>query len=207
MKKLTILPFLLLAALSLSLATEAADEVKLVKPVNLPINTKSDEDDPFLSSSGLTLWYSSNQSGKFDIMMTQRRTIRSAWSNGEVPDSYMQSQVDDRGTCLTRDGVYPQYLFFATLKDKDTKNFDLYVAVKQGRDKVFTEPTPVQAAGSAADELNPWLSADGRQLYFSRKTEEGWRVHVSKRARPTARRDLAIRSWSRSYRRAFIMSR
>ncbi|MGH7224502.1 MAG: TolB family protein, partial [Gemmataceae bacterium] len=101
------------------------------------------------------------------------------------PDSYMQSPVDDRGGCLTRDNFYPQYLYFATLKDKDTKNFDLYVAVKQGRGKVFTEPTPVQAAASDGDEMNPWLSTDGKQLYFSRKTKDGWRVYVSKRARAT----------------------
>lgn len=183
MNKLAILLLAVLAAIGLSLAADAADEVKLVKPVNLPINTKADEDDPFLSSRGRTLWYSSNAEGKFDIMMAQRRTVRSTWGKGEVPDSYMQSQVDDRDPCLTRDRVYPQYLYFATLKDKDTKNFDLYVAVKQGREKVFTEPTPVQAASSDADERHPWLSADGKQLYFSRKTEDGWRVFVSKRTR------------------------
>jgi hypothetical protein len=184
MNKIAVLLLPILAALGLSLSTAAGD-VKLTKPVNLPINTKADEDDPFLSSSGLTLWYSSNARGKFDIMMAQRRTARSAWGKGEVPDSYMRSQVDDRGACLTRDGIYPQYLYFATLKDKDTKNFDLYVAVKQDRGKVFTEPTPVQATNSDADERNPWLSADGKQLYFSRKTKDGWRVYVSKRAKAT----------------------
>jgi Tol biopolymer transport system component len=116
-------------------------------------------------------------------MVAQRRNTRSAWGKGEVPDSYVQSQVDDRGCCLTRDGIYPQYLYFATLKDKETKNFDLYVAVKQDRGKVFTEPTPVQVTASDADEMNPWLSTDGRQLYFSRKTKDGWRVFVTKRAR------------------------
>jgi hypothetical protein len=183
MSKITV-PLLAVAfVLALSLAAEADDEVKLVKAVNLAFNTKADEDDPFLSSSGLNLWYSCNAAKKFDIMMTQRRNTRSAWGKGEVPDSYMQSQVDDRGGCLTRDGDYPQYLYFATLKDKDTKNFDLYVAVKQGQGKVFAEPTPVQATNSDADEMNPWLSADGKQLYFSRKTKDGWRVFVSKRAK------------------------
>ncbi len=175
----------IIAVLCLPLSSGAADEVKPVKAINLAINTKADEDDPFLSSNGLTLWYSCNGGGKFDIMMAQRRNLRSGWGKGEVPDSYMQSQVDDRGACLTRDGEYPQYLYFATLKDKDAKNFDLYVAVKQGEGKVFAEPTPVQATNSDADEMNPWLSADGKELYFSRKTKEGWRVYVSKRAKAT----------------------
>lgn len=185
MSKFAIVLLAVITAIGLSLVSSAGDDAKLVKAINLAVNTKADEDDPFLSSSGLTLWYSSNAGGKFDIMMAQRRSLRSAWDKGEVPDSYMQSQVDDRGVCLTRDSDYPQYLYFATLKDKDANNFDLYVAVKQGEGKVFAEPTPVQATNSDADEMNPWLSADGKELYFSRKTKEGWRVYVSKRAKTT----------------------
>lgn len=173
------------AAFGLFFATGAADEAKLVSPTNLAINTKADEDDPCLSSSGLCLWYCCNQSGKFDILMAKRRTLRSAWGKGEQPDGYVQSEVDDRGLCLTREGVFPQYLYYATLKDKETKNFDLYVAVKQDEGKAFTEPTPVQATNSEVDEMNPWLSADGKQLYFSRKTKEGWRVYLCKRAQAT----------------------
>lgn len=185
MNKTAILLFVLFAASGLCLLADAAGAARPVTPVNLAFNSKADEDDPFLSSSGLTLWYSCNEGGKFDIVMAQRRTVRSAWGKGEVPDSYVQSEVDDRCGCLTRDDVYPQYLYFATLKDKDTKNFDLYVAVKQDRGKVFTEPTPVQAANSDADEMNPCLTADGKQLYFSRKTKDGWRVCVCKRAQAT----------------------
>ena len=185
MNKLAITRFAILAASSLLFAADAVGQVPLVNPINLAVNTKADEDDPFLSSGGLTLWYSCNSKGKFDILMAKRRTLRSAWGKGELPDSYIRSEVDDRGSCLTRDGVSPQYLYFATLKDKDTKNFDLYVAVKQDDGKAFTEPTPVQATNSEADEMNPWLSADGKQLYFSRKTNEGWRVYVSTREKAT----------------------
>lgn len=185
MNKAAITRFAILAASSLFFAADAAGEPNLVNPINLAVNTKADEDDPFLSSGGLNLWYSCNNSGKFDILMARRRTLRSTWGKGELPDSYMRSEVDDRGSCLTRDGVYPQYLYFATLKDKDAKNFDLYVAVKQDDGKAFTEPTPVQATNTDADEMNPWLSTDGKQLYFSRKTTEGWRVYVSTRAKAT----------------------
>lgn len=185
MNKITALFLALVAVARLSLLVNAAGGAKLIKPTNLAVNTKADEDDPFLSSNGLTLWYSCKGSGKFDILMAQRRTVRSTWGKGELPDSYVQSQVDDRCACLTRDGVYPQYLYFATLKDKDAKNFDLYVAVKQDNGKAFTEPTPVQAANSDADEMNPCLSADGKQLYFSRKTNEGWRIFVCNRAQAT----------------------
>lgn len=185
MSKCAVLVVVSIAVVFMCWAPGKTDEVKFVKAVNLAVNTKADEDDPFLSSSGLNLWYCGNGGGKFDILMAQRRTVRMAWGKGEIPDSYLQTQVDDRGICLTRDGDYPQYLYYATRKDKDTKNFDLYVAVKQGAGKVFAEPTPVQATNTEADERNPWLSADGKLLYFSGKTKEGWRVYLCKRAKAT----------------------
>jgi hypothetical protein len=183
MNRLAALFLAALAALGLSVGTKAADEVKLVRPLNLPINTKADEDDPFVSSNGLTLWYSSNADKKFDILMTKRSTLNSAWGKGETPDSYIQTEVDDRCACLTREEVYPQYLFYATKKDKDAKSFDLYVAVKQGRGKAFAEPTPIQIANTDADEMNPCLSADAKTLYFSRKTKDGWRVYFCTRTK------------------------
>lgn len=188
MNKLAVFLLVVLAAVVwCSVSTHAADDDKLAKPTNLAINTKADEDDPYLSSSGLTLWYSSNEKGKFDILMAQRPNLRALWKKGQVLDDYIQTKVDDRSVCLTRDGVYPQYLFFATMKDKETKNFDIYVAVKQGagRDRVFTAPTPVQAVDSEADEMNPCLAVGGKHLYFSRKTADGWRVFLSKRTQTT----------------------
>ena len=185
MNRIAVLLLAVLAVAGLLRPLAAADEVKLVRPVNLAVNTEADEDDPFLSSSGLTLWYASNAGGKFDIMRAQRRNVRSAWAKGKLLEDYVRTEVDDRGVSLTRDGAYPQYLYFATKKDKETKNFDIYVAVKQGAAAAFTEPTPVNAADTEADEINPWLTADAKQLYFSRKTKDGWRVYVCKRQQAT----------------------
>jgi Tol biopolymer transport system component len=184
MNKTAVVLFAALAVAGLSVRAEAQD-VKPVKPVSLAVNTDADEDDPFLSSSGLTLWYASNAKGKFDIMVAQRRSAVGPWAKGRLLEDYVRTEVDDRGVCLTRDAVYPQYLYFATKKDKETKNFDIYVAVKQGRTGVFTEPTPVNAVDSEADEMHPWLMPDGKQLWFSRKTAEGWRVFTTRRAQAT----------------------
>src|SRR5262249_19180100 len=69
--------------------------------------------------------------------------------------------------------------------DKKIDNFDLYVAVKQGPRAAFTAPTPINPVCTDADELHPWLTADGKHLYFSRKTKAGWRVFVAGRAAAT----------------------
>jgi Tol biopolymer transport system component len=153
--------------------------------VNLSINTADDEDDPHISSDGRVLYYSANGKKKFDIMFSQRPNLAAAWSNGIILQDYIQTEGDDRSLCVTAEGRYPQYMFFASKTDKAGTNFDIYVAVKQGRDKAFTEPRALPTVDTEADEMHPWLTADGRELYFSRKTDEGWRVFIVRRPNTT----------------------
>jgi hypothetical protein len=149
------------------------------RPVNLACNTKADEDDPHLSPDGLKLFYASNASGDFDLMVSQRRAAGAEWPAGK-PITELNTKVGDRSPCLvTTRGGYPHFLYFATQKDEEQKNFDLYFAVKQNARADFTAPTPVHAVCTDADELHPWVTGNGRELYFSRKTKEGWRTFAS----------------------------
>jgi hypothetical protein len=153
-----------------------------VKPVEVTslgqVNTPADEDDPHVL--GNVLYYASNAKGKFDLMVAARANALTGWPRGRVVDG-VQTEVDDRSPFVVSERSGFQYLFFATMKDKETNNFDLYVAQRFDTRKPFSEPTPVHAADSEADELHPWLTADGKQLYFSRKTKDGWRVFVTAR--------------------------
>jgi hypothetical protein len=161
-----------------------ADAPKLLKPVNLAVNTDADEEDPHPTSNNLGLYFSANPKSKFDIMVAHRPTASAPWGKVQPLEGYVPTEADDRSVYVGKENVYPQYLYYATKKDKNTKNFDIYVAVKQnpGADKVFAEPTPVQVVCTEADEMHPWLSGDGKELYFSRRTREGWRVFGTKRA-------------------------
>jgi hypothetical protein len=156
------------------------------KPFNVPINTAADEDDPHVADNGLTLYYTSNaRKGKEDIMIARRRLAGAAWpAKGEVLGPYVSTAADDRSVFATS-GPYPHYLFFATKKDRESKNYDIYAAVQQDVGRVWSAPTPVNAIDTAADETNPWVTADGKALYFSRKTKDGWRVFVATRPRST----------------------
>jgi hypothetical protein len=177
---------LLPALLPLPLIPGHQDEKKTIKVINLEkLNTAKDEDDPHVSSSGLTLLYSSNAAKKFDLCITRRADLGRPWTAGKPVGDYVQTEADDRSAFLTKDGVFPQFLYFATKKDKKTKNFDIFVAVKQDRAAAFSAPTPINTISTEADELHPWLTADGKELYFSRKTADGWRVCVATRKEAT----------------------
>jgi hypothetical protein len=176
--------FLVVLSLGWSLLSSArAADPKGVQPIHLGVNTEADEDEPFLSSSSLRLFYCSNAKDKkkMDIMMSQRGGTTRPWPRGNILEGYVRTPADDRSVFVTRDARFPQFLYYATRKDKEANNYDIYVAIRQDREAVFSEPTPVQAIDTEADELHPWLTADGKQLYFSRKTTEGWRVFVARR--------------------------
>lgn len=168
---------------ALFLSVSPAQEPARAPPVNLDkINTDKDEDDPHVSANGLQLYFSSKGKDKYDILVSTRRYASQPWTRGKPVDGFIQTDADDRGVFLTPEGRYPQFFFYATKRDQlEDANFDLYMAVKQSARAAFTAPTPINAVCTAADEMDPWLSADGRQLYFSRKTAEGWRVFVSSR--------------------------
>jgi hypothetical protein len=131
------------------------------------------------------LYYTATVKGRADLLLSSRRSKDQAWPAGKGLDGYFSDKADNRSVSLTAEGKYPQYLYFATNKDPEKKdnrgdNFDIYVTVKQSAGAAFTAPTPVQGVCSAEDELHPWVTATSKELYFSRKTKEGWRVCVAK---------------------------
>jgi Tol biopolymer transport system component len=152
-----------------------------LKPLPLGLNTQNDEDDPHISSNGLQMFYTSNANKKYDIFLTTRKTVYLQWTPGKPLEDYVRTETDDRSTFLTSDSRYPQFLYYATRRDKSNDNFDIFAAVRHRFGQSFSAPTPINSVCTAEDELHPWLTADGRSLYFSRKTKEGWRVMVATR--------------------------
>jgi hypothetical protein len=148
-----------------------------VQPTNLGpgVNTRADEDDPFITADLLSLFYASNAKGTFDLMLARRASATAKWPAGKPLADVNTGDADERGPFLARDGRF----FYATNqvpdeKLKDLKNFDIWER-SGGR-----APTPVLAVGTAEDEMFPWVTPLGREFYFSRKTKEGWRLFVSK---------------------------
>jgi hypothetical protein len=64
---------------------------------------------------------------------------------------------------LDRDGTT---LLFGALVGSDD---DLYIATRATADDPFDTPLAIGELNTSADEGDPWLSDDGRRIYFSRK--------------------------------------
>jgi hypothetical protein len=182
--KTTFAATLAAAALSLPLSAPRANDLPPLKPVNLEkLNTTADEEDPFPAPDGHRLYYATNKTGTFNILVSTRSRPSQTWPAGKsVEELNRDTEADQRSPFLTRDGK----LYFATNAvpkipdEKPIKNFDLYFARKLTWRSPFTMPTPVMAVCTEADELHPWVTANGKEFYFSRKTREGWRTFVAR---------------------------
>lgn len=180
-------PVAVLALLAFQLLHAAADS-PAIKPVNLDCNTKADEDDPHVSSNGLTLYYSSNPQDLWAVMFS-KRLPSGKWAAGKPVEGYIgplpdaKKPADYRSVFVTTEKVFPQFMYFASNKNENDQkgdNFDLFVTYRNSAKDEFVPPEMV-TVDSPADELNPWLAKEGKvlTLYFSRKTKDGYRVFTA----------------------------
>lgn len=145
------------------------------------INTRANEDDPCLSPDGSQLLYSSDASGKYSLYLASRknptspleleRILDELATNGQVRSPFLLPKANDGW----------EYLYFATQYSTDRKspNFDIYRVGRFDHKRPFQgndSASPVQLVCSEEDEAYPWLSADAKELYFSRKTKTGWQL-------------------------------
>jgi hypothetical protein len=171
----------------------AALHAQMVEPVKAHdlerVNTAGDEDEPYstVNADGIgRLYYLS----KNELFVAQRTA--KGWQAGK-PCAEFEERGDYRGVFISfpKTGTFPQTILWATNADHSKPdgrgdNFDIYMRVKKGQGgsgSDFTVVLPLHAVSTREDEMHPWLTADG-ELFFSRKTKEGWRVFVSHRPKP-----------------------
>ncbi len=173
MMRSALLAGIVLALGLLDRSSQAGEEIKVV---NLEkVNTDADEDDPFVTGTGLTLFYASNKAGTFDIYLSKRSSAAQPFPAGKP---YIASpDEDERSPFLFVQGSN-NHLYYATNrvpdeKFKDLKNFDI---VRKTGERA---PLALLGVSEKEDELHPWLTAGGKEFYFSRKLKEGWVMFVT----------------------------
>jgi hypothetical protein len=143
------------------------------KPVNLEkLNTDADEEDPCPTPDHFGLLYAMKTRGSYDIYVSKRAALTTPFGPGK---SFIADKLaDERGPFLHKDRYY-----FATNEVPDKKfdkfkNFDIMMQIG------FQAPLFVPGdVNSKVDEMYPWITPAGKELYFSRKTEKGWKLFVA----------------------------
>ncbi len=148
-------------------------------PVNLgaTLNRSSNQINPVISSDGLSLYYSSNQTsqggfGGYDLWVTTRETTSSSWGTPVNLGEVVNSPVGDYHPSISTDGLA---LFFASNRTGGYGTVDIYVTTKAS----ISDPwgTPVNLGpkiNTPSEDDAPWISVDGSTLYFTSTGHGGY---------------------------------
>ena len=133
-------------------------------PIHLPVlSTANDDNSPTPTPDALVLYLVSIRSdgmGSQDIYVASRARRSDSWS-APVLVPNINSRDRDTNPHLSRDGLT---LYFTTSRDGDS---DIWRAVRSSPSADFDAPEPVPELNTNDGDADPWISPDGRVIYFS----------------------------------------
>ncbi|MFZ6014583.1 MAG: OmpA family protein [Bacteroidota bacterium] len=146
-----------------------------------PVNTTGTNNLVSVSTDNNTLLFHANKGFAF-----MHRTA-SGWSALEDQGIQFDNESDYLEGCLSPDGK--AIIFVAKLKANvfykaDDPERDIYVCVKQGANKWSAPIHTGRILNSPGDEYSPFMSADGKTLYFATNGRPGYGnvdIYMSKR--------------------------
>lgn len=113
--------------------------------------------------SGNTMWFASAREGYTGVNLFTAEFVKGKWTNWQyVGDKLMKNyQVGEMH--VTSDG---QELYFNSARDGGKGQLDIWVTEKVGGE--WQEPINVEAVNTAENEGWPFVSQDGKELWFLR---------------------------------------
>ena len=135
-----------------------------------PVNSSSEDRDPSVSADGLTLYFSTNRDGQWDIWKATRpSTDTVVWTDAAPLDAPINTDYGDRYPFLSADGLT---LCLTSSRPGGQGSADLYIAHRATPEDPWGEPenlgdtlnTPYfdSAHSITGDGLELYLTLDGR---------------------------------------------
>ncbi|MBA3456013.1 MAG: PD40 domain-containing protein [Deltaproteobacteria bacterium] len=108
------------------------------------------------------LVFTSNRNGGLDLFIATRSLVTDSWGM-PVPIASLNNAAEDSRAFLTSDGLS---LYFSSDR---AGNYDLYVSTRASTTEPFVSISPLAELNTMLDDADPWVSPDGRHLYFMRQ--------------------------------------
>jgi Tol biopolymer transport system component len=140
------------------------------------LNSASMDHLPWVSVDQLSLYFSSDRDGDLGIYRSTRAATSEPWG-APAPVAELNSPALEAGMTLTSD---QRVILFSSNR---LGGSDLFRATRAPGQTVFGAPEVLASISSPAEDVDPALSPDGTELYFS-STRDGidsrlWRVSRS----------------------------
>lgn len=160
----TITFLLFFSFLSAQLRAQDVPERKMHRNVTSMI---SDEIAPAISADGNTIIYMVREGRNPEWLLFESRMERGTWTRGEPVDPVNKSTqlVHPGGYSLSSDG---DRIYFSYKKYGGLGGFDIWYIDRQKNGKWGAPTNLAKPINSGEDEANPFVSVDGRYLYFMR---------------------------------------
>ena len=102
----------------------------------------------------------------YQTYLSERATPEAPFGEPILIEELLFDDVEIVDAFLTEDG---KLLLFSRVEgDEDSEDpADLYYAYREALGSPFSAPQPLLGANSSGDDRDPWLSGDGKRLYFS----------------------------------------
>lgn len=108
--------------------------------------------------------------------LAERASPAAPFAQPRLIDELAVADLNVVDAFLTEDGL--MLLFTRDLRTDD-EDEDIYVAVRPNLTSPFGSPTPVGGINGAGHDRDPWLSPDGRRLYFSSDRSGEFELYVA----------------------------
>ena len=161
------------------LATRASQSAEFADPAPVPgVNSSEMDLLPRLSADGSTLWFESTRaggSGSSDIWEAVRSSPSAPFGSPR-PRADLNTGSREEGVTLSAD-----QLTLILASTRGTTDLDLLIATRASADASFGALQPLGELNSAADDLDPFLSASGREVYFVSTRDGDYRIYHATR--------------------------
>ncbi len=165
----------LTGVLDLYVATRASRAATFGTPTKITELTTAQREAAPASGDGLIVVFESNRNGNNDTFLAERPTFAVPFGT-PVPVAAVNGISSDGNPMLSADGLE---LFINS--DRSANN-ELYVATRATTADPFGAPVPiVELNDPAADDQDPWISPDGRTMYFTSDRDGTVRLWQSSR--------------------------
>jgi hypothetical protein len=159
-----------LGELDIWVAERAGPEEPFGTPVNLgaPINSPGNDFCPSPLRDGKGFLFVSNRPGGCggtDIYLT-RSHPQNGWATPRNLGCTVNSSADEAGPVLVFAEAGPPALYFSSARPSELGGINLYRSEK-GRAWSFAAPELVPGVNSDADDIQPYVRRDGRELVFA----------------------------------------
>jgi hypothetical protein len=154
--------------------------------LDAPLNSASDDVPRPPAIDGTLMPISSKRHGgtRYQIYLATRASADQPWQDvsRDLLGSVNSDEYESVDGFLAEGGLE---LYFSSTRNPGQRS-DLFVARRDSLQAEFGQPVPLDV-NTVADERDPWLSSDGRRLYFTSDRPsadyEQYAIYMSQRAR------------------------